>query len=364
MTTKNPEVLDPETSTMDVAADMSSLALMTRGEIDVQISTAKRYPRSLKTFKDKALAMATLDEETAESCMYALPRGGKTIDGPSARMAEVLQSAYGNMRIAGSIVDVADKVVVARGICWDLENNVAKSVEVRRRITKKDGKRFDDDMITVASNAAISIATRNVVLQIIPQSFWRPIYLACRQIVAGDAKTLSARREAMIDHFMKMGVLPDKVFASIDVRGVEDITLDHLVTLKGVASAIKNGETSIDNAFDMDGAVTSQAAGDPVDGYLAQLPADEQAAIRTLLATAKLNKGQTAALLKKHENNPKGLVAELQGLTAPAKPTDQVKTAPSVASAASETATPSAADVFKGSAPKPAAVKKASDDSF
>lgn len=56
-----------------------TLEQITRGEIDMQIATAKKYPRSISKFKAKALEMATLDEETAESCFYNLPREGKEI---------------------------------------------------------------------------------------------------------------------------------------------------------------------------------------------------------------------------------------------------------------------------------------------
>ena len=53
-------------------------------------------------------------------------------------------------------------------------------------------------------------------------------------------------------------------------------------------------------------------------GYLADLPVDEQAEIRGLLEAAKLNKAETHALLKKHQNSPKGLVADSEGPPEPA----------------------------------------------
>ncbi len=42
-------------------------------EIESQIATAKRYPRDIQVFKDKLMAMANIDQETAEGCYYALP---------------------------------------------------------------------------------------------------------------------------------------------------------------------------------------------------------------------------------------------------------------------------------------------------
>src|SRR5690606_7715376 len=150
--------------------------------VDVQISTAKRFPRSIKAFKDMAMAMATLDEETAESCFYALPRGGKTVEGPSARLAEIVASAWGNMRIEGRPIAEDDRFVTSRGTAWDLQTNVAFAFESRRRITDKQNRRYNDDMIGVTANAATSIALRNAVFKAVPSAFWRPIYLRCREV--------------------------------------------------------------------------------------------------------------------------------------------------------------------------------------
>lgn len=227
----------------------STVEALTRGEIDIQVATAKRFPRSLKAFKERALEMATLDQETAESCIYALPRDGRTIEGPSARLAEILASAYGHMRIEGRPVDDDGKFVTSRGTSWDIQNNVLVAFEVKRRVTGKNGRRFSDDMITVTTNACTSIALRNSVLKNIPKAFWGPIYEAAKKVAVGDATTLVNRRAAMLEYFLKMGVINDRVFTLLGVKGVEDITLEHMAVLKGLATAIKDGDTTVDEAF-------------------------------------------------------------------------------------------------------------------
>lgn len=242
---KDPVAVLDSTETFEI----STVEALTRGEIDAQIATAKRFPRSLKSFRDRAIEMATLDQETAESCMYALPRDGKTIEGPSARLAEILASAYGNMRIEGRPIDDDGKFITARGTAFDIQNNVLIAFETKRRVTTKNGKRFSDDMVGVTSNAATSIAIRNAVLKVVPKAFWGPVYEACRQVAVGDASTLVKRRDAMLVYFLKLGVTNTKVFQLLGVAGVEDITLEHLATLKGLATAIKEGDTTVDEAF-------------------------------------------------------------------------------------------------------------------
>lgn len=220
-----------------------------RGEVDVQISTAKRFPRSIRSFKQKALELATLDEETAASCFYSLPRGGKNIEGPSARLAEIVAGAWGNIRVQASVVDTDGNFVTVRGICWDLENNVAVATEVQRRITEKSGRRMSDDMIVVTANAACSIALRNAIFKVVPMALVRPIYLASRQVAIGNAASLADRRAKMIGHFQKMGVRPEQVCEKLGRAGVEEITLDDLGTMIGVATAIKESDTTIDEQF-------------------------------------------------------------------------------------------------------------------
>lgn len=226
-----------------------SLPAVAGGGTDVQVATARRYPRSITTFIRRATEMATLTPDIAASCVYALPRGGKTIEGPSARLAEIVASAWGNLRIQAGAADNDDRYITARGEAWDVETNVAIAFEVRRRITNRKGDTYDDDMIAVTGNAAASIALRNAVFKAVPSSFWKPIYQKCRQVIAGDAKTFAARRDEMLKAFMVAGVTHEQLCAGIGLKGIADITLDHMVTLVGILNAIKEGETTVEDAF-------------------------------------------------------------------------------------------------------------------
>ena len=233
----------------EVTPTIVSLEAQTRGEVDIQIVTAKRFPRSVTAFIQQAETLATLNADVAASCFYALPRGGKSIEGPSARLAEICASCWGHMRIQARIVDEDERFVTARGESWDMQNNVAIGYEVRRRITDKSGRKYQDDMVGVTSNAAASIALRNAVFKVIPSAFWRPIYEKCRKVAIGDAKTLVNRRADQLLYFQKMGVDEARVLVVLGVKGVEDITLDHMGTLRGLATAIKEGDTTVDEAF-------------------------------------------------------------------------------------------------------------------
>lgn len=143
------------------------LQAINRSEVDVQVSTAKQYPRNLPEVLNKILTYATMDTETAEDCFYVLKRGGSTIEGLSVRMSEIIAGAWGNLRVQTRIIGNDGKTITAQGVCHDLETNVAVSVEVKRRITDKYGKTFSEDMQVVTGNAASAIAYRNAVLKVV-----------------------------------------------------------------------------------------------------------------------------------------------------------------------------------------------------
>lgn len=238
----------------------ASLAVgLTRAEIDTQIATARRFPRELTDVRNRLLTYVTLDEETAEECMYALPRGGKPIKGPSIRFAEALKASFGNCRVAARIVHVdrVEKVVIAEGIFHDLETNAASKAEVRRRIVDKHNRLFSNDMIIVTGNAACSIALRNAILSGVPKPVWRKAYDAVQRVIAGDQITLSENREKAVSAFARFGVTPAQVFESLGLASEIDITLDHIPVLRGMYAALKNGESTVEEMF----APASKAAG-------------------------------------------------------------------------------------------------------
>jgi hypothetical protein len=227
---------------------LTAVESITRGEIDMQINTAKRFPRSLARFRKQALEMATVDVETAESCFYNLPRGDG-IEGPSIRLAEIVATSYGNLRIAGRIVDTGEKEITAQGVVHDLETNVAYSVEVKRSILDKYGKRYKQDMVVVTGNAAVSIAVRNAIFKVVPRSYIDPIYNAAKKVAVGDATTLASRRQRVIDYFATLDVTTDQLLTLLERNGVEEITLDDLTKLTGLKTAIKDGSTTVPQMF-------------------------------------------------------------------------------------------------------------------
>lgn len=221
-----------------------------RANVDSQVATAKQYPRDLMRSINNSIAMATMDYNTAQSCGYALPRGGKPITGPSVHLAKLIVSNYGNLRAEAKVVQITDKQVISRGTCWDLENNVATAFEVRRSIVGKGGKRFSDDMITVTGNAANAIAYRNAVFSVIPKAITDKVYQAARRFITGDLsdeEKIISRRKKCIDFFKdEYGITEEEVVMLCGKQKVNQIKAEQIALLLGITQSLKDGDTTVE----------------------------------------------------------------------------------------------------------------------
>ncbi len=168
-----------------------------KSEIDQQVTTALTYPRSIKRFHDDALEMATINER-----------------------------------------------------------NFSVTIEVKRRLKDKNGKRYSPDIIAQTSNAACSIARREVTLRGIPKAMWSGIYEQARTVAMGNVQTLANRRAEAMKVFVGYGIDKQKIFQFLAIKGEEDITLEQLATLRGILTSIKEGEVTPESAF----AVQAEAA--------------------------------------------------------------------------------------------------------
>lgn len=223
-----------------------------KAAIDIQISTAKAYPRNIKRATENAIAIVTIDAETAKTCTYSVPRGGKPITGPSVHLAKVLAQTWGNMRIEAKVISTDQKTVTSQAVAFDMENNLAIKVEVKRSIMTKTG-RMSDDMIVVTGNAANAIALRNAVISVIPKAIVDKVYNEAKKTITGDlsdnTKLLQKRKQVLQALIETYNVTEKEVLGAIGKVAAAHITSDDLVVLIGIGQAIKDGDTTVEQAF-------------------------------------------------------------------------------------------------------------------
>ena len=225
-----------------------------KANVDVQVTTAKQFPRNVTRAIQNSIVMATIDPETAQMMRYALPRGGKPITGPSVHLAKLIVSNWGNVRAEAKVVQITDSQVVSRGTCWDLENNVATAIEVRRNIKGKNGQRFSDDMITVVGNAANSIAFRNAVFSVIPKAVTDKVYRAAQECITGDlsdeAKLLQKRTNCLKFFNDEYGITEEEVIKLCGKQTVNQIKADEIALMLGIYQSLKDGDTTVEEVME------------------------------------------------------------------------------------------------------------------
>lgn len=255
------------TATVEVVTG-TALESLTRAEVDMQIATAKRYPRDLAKFAKELLALATASREIAETMFYRLERKDsdgtkKAITGPSIRLAEAAAACYGNIRHGSRVIDVGQKTVTAQGVCHDLERNNFTSTEIVRRITTKTGRRFSEDMVVVTCNAAQSLARRNAIKGIVPLPIIMTSCNAAMRLVAGVPEDeLPKRRASAVKWFAGKGIPEERLLALLELRTRDEITGEHIATLVGWKNGLEAEEFTVaDLLNDAVEATTSEPTG-------------------------------------------------------------------------------------------------------
>lgn len=239
-----------EVSVLQVAPD--EVYQQDKAAIDIQVATAKAYPRNILKATNNSLAIATIDVETAKTCTYSVPRGNKSITGPSVHLAKIIAQNWGNLRVEAKVVAIGQTQVTSEAVCFDLETNLAIKTQVKRSIVGRTG-RFNEDMITVTGNAANSIAMRNAILSVIPKAIVDKVYNAARATITGDisdeTKLIAKRKQVMDALKDTYGVTETEVLKAVGKAAIQHLTGDDLITLIGIGTAIKDGDTTVDMAF-------------------------------------------------------------------------------------------------------------------
>jgi len=221
-----------------------------RASIDIQVATAKRYPRDLRRVRDNSVLIATMNKETAESCRYAKPVGGKSITGASVHLARIICQQYGNIRVQQRIKQIDQRTVVAEAVAFDMETNYAVCVEARRSIIDSRGNRYTDSVIETNAMAILAIAERNAILKVIPKAIIDTVYKEAFNFAFGDLSDhtkLLKERQRVLNVFKKdFGMNEDNVLQCLGIKAVEAIGAEQIADLRGYMQALKDKEITVE----------------------------------------------------------------------------------------------------------------------
>jgi hypothetical protein len=217
--------------------------------VDKRIATARTYRRSISKFKQEASQLLKEDVETARSAEYAKPVGNGVVRGPSVRLAELAAMCWTNLDVEVHEPIVGDKSVSVKAVAWDLERNYRQEAVVTTSILNRQGQRYPAHMVETASLATAAKAKRNAIISVIPRAYIQDLLAVAKQVAGGSEKPLDQRRVDMLDYFARTHkVQAEQVFKVLQIDGLDDITEDLLDTLRGIATAIKEG-SQVDEFF-------------------------------------------------------------------------------------------------------------------
>lgn len=233
----------------------STIEVIERAHIDVQVSTAHRYPRSMEVFKKRASDMVAIDRETAESCVYRRPVGKdpetgkqKIAEGMSIRMAEIVGASYGNLRVSARIIEQTPRFVRVEAVAHDLESNYAAKSEVIEATVDKRGNPYSERQRAVVAKAALSKAHRDATFKVVPKALCKPILNQALKVINGG-RTLEDRRKAAVDWIKSLKIDERRVWSVLEVNGAGDLGDSHLIDLLGLKTAIDDKDATVEETF-------------------------------------------------------------------------------------------------------------------
>lgn len=254
----------------------AAVAAATREQTEIQAAmvVAHRFPRQEETCFAKVVSSCKRPS-FAECARYLYSRGGNKIEGPSVRLARECARIWGNIRYGYSVVDVVGDTTFLEGWAYDLESNtrVAVGVDFKRLIFRKGrdgaaGRWIEPDerdyRELVAKNGAI--VSRNAVLQLLPPDLIEDAMGTIRGTVLAAAKgeIKQSREQAarrVVYAFREHGVTQEMIEGYLD-HAISLITEEDVAELRGILTAITDGQARREEFFDLSGGKGDGAADD------------------------------------------------------------------------------------------------------
>lgn len=244
-------------------------------EVQAAMIIAKKFQRDENAAFAKIMS-ACKRKGLAEQALYAYPRGGQMITGPSIRLAEAMAQAWGNIDFGIVELEQRDGESTVMAYAMDLETNTrqVKTFTVRHeRHTKQGTKTLDDprDIYElVANNGARRL--RACILGVIPGDIQDAALEECEKTLkAGGGEPIKDRVRKMVVLFGEMGVTQEMIEKRLGHK-LEAVIEQEVVTLGKIYRSIKDGMAKREAYFEV--SVAADTAKEKLGG---KKPAEKEA---------------------------------------------------------------------------------------
>ena len=230
-------------------------------EVQAAYVIAKKFPRNQHE-SYMAIIEACKRPFLAEQAMYAYPRGGTLVKGPSIRLAETLAQCWGNLDCGVREISQSNGVSVAEAYAIDLQTNtrVTKVFHVpHKRDTKKGTTRLTDarDIYELVANQG-SRRLRACILGIIPGDVVEAAVERCATTLASSDVPIGEQVKKMVLAFDELGVKVEHLEKRLG-HNLDATIPQEIVTLKGIYKSIKDGMATREDFFEIASTAKSDA---------------------------------------------------------------------------------------------------------
>lgn len=231
-------------------------------EVQAAYVIAKKFPRNQHE-SYMAIMDACKRPFLAEQAMYAYPRGGTLVTGPSIRLAEAMAQAWGNIEFGIREISQSNGVSTVEAYAIDLQTNSRKPVTFHvkhERHTKKGVTKLTDprDIYELVANQGAR-RLRNCILAIIPGDVQEAAVNQCKKTMETGEMPLADRIRLMVQKFDELGVkvehLEKRLAHKLDATIPQEI-----VTLQTIYKSIKDGFAHREDFFDIGGEKSGESA--------------------------------------------------------------------------------------------------------
>lgn len=222
-------------------------------EVQAQYIIAKRFPRNQHESYQNIIASCKRPF-LAEQAMYAYPRGGQLVTGPSIRLAESIAQTWGNLDCGVKEVSQSNGVSVAEAYAIDLQTNtrIVKTFHVKHeRHTRKGKTRLTDprDIYEMVANQGAR-RLRACILGVIPGDIIDAAVDQCKRTLESSDVPIGDQIRKMVLAFDELGVKVEHLEKRLGHK--LDATIpQEIVTLKGIFKSIKDGMAKREDFFEI-----------------------------------------------------------------------------------------------------------------
>lgn len=174
-------------------------------EVQAQVVSAKKFPRNIGLVYDEIINACKI-KSLASVAEYLLPIGGRSITGPSVRIAEVVLQFYGNCEMSTKIIEDHDNHGIYESAFIDYEKNIKKSIKYKityTRYSRKGGhKKLEDHSdIKRAINRIAALHERDCLFKCVPKYIIDDALTQCRKTLQSSGETLPEIIKSMTQKF-------------------------------------------------------------------------------------------------------------------------------------------------------------------